>query len=62
MIFIKKKIYRISTLIPRTPIIPILIPRISIIPILIPRIPIITFIPFPDSPFRVLHIAGNVLT
>ena len=45
---------RIPTLIPSIPIIPTLIPRI---PTLILHIPIIPFIPFPDSPFRLLHIA-----
>ena len=54
---------RIPTLIP---IIPTLIRHISRIPTLIPRIPtlvpcipIIPFIPFPDSPFRLLQIATN---
>ena len=57
---------RIPTLILRIPIIPTLIPRIPtlilripIIPTLIPRIPIISLIPFSDSPFRLLQIAGN---
>ena len=46
-----------STLIPRIPIIPTLIPRTPIIPTLIPRIPFIPFMPSPDSPFWLLHIA-----
>ena len=47
-------ILRIPTPIPR---IPTMIPRI---PTLIPRVPIIPFIPFPDSPFRVLKIASTI--
>ena len=36
--------------------------RISIIPTLILRIPIIPFIPFPDSPFRLLQIAPDAFS
>ena len=63
---------RVPTLIPHTstliPCVPTLIPRIPTlishvptlipsVPTLIPCLPIISFIPFPDSPFRLLQVA-----
>ena len=51
-------ILSVPTLIPRIPTlishVPTLIPSI---PTLIPCLPIISFIPFPDSPFRLLQVA-----